>query len=91
MAVGKRSAIASTEAEAAALSLDELNRQIATLKYRAASQLSVSLRRSAFRRLVWLEAQRERLHGVKAPGRKFLSAGPVCASSRLHGRYQRLK
>jgi hypothetical protein len=41
MQLGKRSAIAPTEAEVAALGPDELNPQTATLKYRAASQLSV--------------------------------------------------
>jgi hypothetical protein len=69
--VGKRSAIATTDAEAAALTLPELNQQIALLKYRVESRLSASLRRSAFKRLVWLEEQRERLHAVPAPKRKF--------------------
>jgi hypothetical protein len=30
---------------------------------------SASLKKSAMKRLVWLEAQRERLHGVPAPNR----------------------
>src|SRR5882757_5704872 len=42
------------------LTLPELNRQIALLKYRVESRLSASLRRSAFKGLVWLEEQRER-------------------------------
>jgi hypothetical protein len=49
-----------------------LNRQISLLKWRAESpDVSASLRRSAFKRLVWLEERRETLHGVKAPYRKF--------------------
>jgi hypothetical protein len=43
-----------------ALTLPELNQQIALLKYRVESRLSASLRRSAFKRLVWLEEQRAR-------------------------------
>jgi len=34
-------------------------------------RLSASLRRSAFKTLVWLEAQREAVHGIKAPERTF--------------------
>jgi hypothetical protein len=70
--VGKRSAIATTNEEVAKLTLLELNGQIATLKWRAGrSDTSAALRRSAFKRLVWLEERREALHGVKAPDRKF--------------------
>jgi len=68
--MGKRSATATTGAEAAALTLSELNQQIAWLRYRVKNRLSASLRRSAFRRLVWQE-ERERLHAVPAPKRKF--------------------
>ena len=32
-------------------------------------KLSASLKKSTMKRLVWLEAQRERLHGVPAPDR----------------------
>jgi hypothetical protein len=68
--MGKRSAVATSEAEAAALTLAELNQQIAVLKFRTEIGSS-ALRRSAFRRLAWLEEQRERLHAVPAPKRKF--------------------
>ena len=47
-----------TDAEAAAFTLPELNQQIALLKYRVESRLSASLRRSAFKHLLWLEEQR---------------------------------
>ena len=33
--------------------------------------LSNSLRKSAFKKLIWLEAQRETLHAIPAPDRKF--------------------
>jgi hypothetical protein len=70
--MGKRSVTPSTEAEAAALSLSELNKIIAHMQYRAEGMgLSSALRRSAAETLGWLEGQRERLHGVPAPKRKF--------------------
>jgi hypothetical protein len=70
--MGKRSAIATTDEEVAKLTLPELNGQISLLKWRAErADMSASLRRSAFKSLVWLEERRETLHGVKAPDRKF--------------------
>jgi hypothetical protein len=69
--MGKRSAIATSEGETTSLTLAELNQQIAWLKFRVGSRLSASLRRSAFKRLVWLEEQRERLYDVPAPKRRF--------------------
>jgi len=69
--MGKRSVIPTTEEEVAGTPLPELNRHIASLEYRTTSRLSASLRRSAFKTLVWLEAQREAVHGIKAPERKF--------------------
>jgi hypothetical protein len=70
--MGKRSAIATTDAEVAKLTLPELNGQISALKWRSERpDVSASLRRSAFKRLVWLEERREVLHGIKAPDRKF--------------------
>jgi hypothetical protein len=72
LGMGERSFIATTDGEVAALTLPELNGQIALLKWRAEkSGKSASLRRSAPRRLVWLEQRRESLHGIKAPMRKF--------------------
>jgi hypothetical protein len=70
--MGKRSAVATTDEEVAKLTLPELNGQITLLKWRAARRdTSASLRRLAFKRLVWLEKRREALHGVTAPDRKF--------------------
>ena len=69
--MGKRSAIATTDAEAAVLTLSELDQQIAWMEYRAFNmELSSSLRKLAVKRLLWLEAKREDLHGISAPNRK---------------------
>jgi hypothetical protein len=71
----KRSATADSEAEVAALPLRELDGQIQRLELRARKggpfALSNSLRKSAFKKLIWLEAQRETLHAIPAPDRKF--------------------
>lgn len=68
--MGERSRAPETEADAAKLSLRELNACISRAEFRAAHlKLSASLRKSAIKRLVWLEAQRERLYGVPAPDR----------------------
>jgi hypothetical protein len=69
--MGKRSAVATSEVEAASLTPSELDQQIALLKFRIGSRLSASLRRQALKRLVWLEEQREQLYGVPAPKRRF--------------------
>jgi hypothetical protein len=71
--VGKRSAIPDSEAEVAKLTLAELNKAIATCEWRAHyNALSYQRRKASFKRLIWLEAQREKLHGVTAPPRKPL-------------------
>ena len=62
---------ANTEAEAEKLSLSELNLLISGAEWRFDSVTNSNLRKSAFKRLVWLEAQRERLHGIEAPERKL--------------------
>jgi hypothetical protein len=62
---------ANTEAEAEKLSLSELNLLIAGAEWRFDSVTNSNLRKSAFKRLVWLESQRERLHGIEAPERKL--------------------
>jgi hypothetical protein len=53
------------------LTLDQLQRQISFLEHRYKSDLSASLKRQSFQRLLWLEAERERLHGIPAPVRKL--------------------
>ncbi|MCW5692888.1 MAG: hypothetical protein KIT48_11040 [Pseudolabrys sp.] len=62
---------ANTDAEAEKLSLSELNLLIAGAEWRFDAATNSNLRKDAFKRLVWLEAQRERLHGVEAPERKL--------------------
>jgi len=73
--MGKRATIATTKAEVAALSLGKLSQQIRWTELRAQKggpfARSASLRKSAFKLLIWLEAERERLHGIAAPERKF--------------------
>ena len=69
--MGERSRAPETDADAARLSLAELNDWIGRAEFRALHlKLSASLKRTAMKRLVWLEAQRERLHGVPAPNRR---------------------
>jgi hypothetical protein len=67
----KRPAIATTDEEAAILTLAEMDQQIAWMEYRACNmELSSSLRMLAVKRLIWLEAKREQLHGISVPKRK---------------------
>jgi hypothetical protein len=69
--MGKRPAIATTDEEAAILTLAEMDQQIALMEFRAYNmELSSSLRMLAVKRLVWLEAKREQLHGISVPMRK---------------------
>lgn len=60
--MGKRSAVATTDNKAAKLTLPELNAQISLLKWRAGrADVSASVRKSASKRLAWLEERREAL------------------------------
>lgn len=69
--MGRLKGGANTEAEAERLSLSQLNLLIAGAQWRLDAVTNSNLRKSAFKRLVWLEAQRERLHGIEAPERKL--------------------
>jgi hypothetical protein len=69
--MGKRSGMAGETLAADKLTLDQLNRQIQFLEFRYKSDISASLQRDAFKTLVWLESERERLHGTPAPDRKL--------------------
>jgi hypothetical protein len=53
------------------LSLQQLEKQIAFMEWRVNGDIKRQLRKEAFKQLVWLEAERERLHGIPAPERKF--------------------
>jgi hypothetical protein len=69
--MGRRKRGASNVEEAAKLSLPELEQRIAYADWRYnGSGLKSALRKDAFDHLVWLEAQREKLHGVPAPNRR---------------------
>jgi hypothetical protein len=73
--MGKRSAIPTTEQEVAVLSLGALKRAIRSCEWRAKNKtISHQLRKGAHKNLVWLEAQREKLHGISAPPRRPLRA-----------------
>jgi hypothetical protein len=62
---------ASTEDEAEHLTLAQLNKLIAHAQWRFYDAgLNSGMQKDAFDRLVWLERQREKLHGVPAPNRK---------------------
>jgi hypothetical protein len=52
------------------LTLREINRLIALVEWRFKNVGKSSLRLSAFKRLIHLEQERERLHGVPAPTRR---------------------
>jgi hypothetical protein len=62
---------ATTEREVAALTLAQLNQQIAWANYRATKMPNSpsSLRKRDMLRLIWLESLREKLHGIPAPDR----------------------
>ena len=69
--MGKRSGTPDTEDDVAKLGLADLNRWIGRAETRIkALKLNVALRKSTMKRLVWLEAQRQRLYGVSAPKRE---------------------
>lgn len=68
--MGTRSRTPDTDSDVKDLPLSELNDLIARTDYRATKmKLSASLKRSAVKRLVWLEALREEMHGIAAPKR----------------------
>ena len=71
--MGRRSGVAETEEEAAKLSLDQLDAEIdrclGGFEYGGSSQG----RKSFFKRLVWLEKMREKMHGIPATPRLWRS------------------
>lgn len=68
--MGTRSRTPDADSDVKDLPLAELNDLIARADYRATKmKLSASLRKSAMKRLVWLEAMREQIHGIAAPKR----------------------
>jgi len=69
--MGRLKGGANTEAEAEKLSLSQLEMLISGAQWRFDSASNSNLRKHAFKRLIWLEAQRERLHGIAAPSRRL--------------------
>jgi hypothetical protein len=69
--MGRLKGGANNEDEAEKLTLPQLNKLIAHAEWRFQNIGNSSLRKSAFKRLTWLDAQRERLHGIAAPVRRF--------------------
>jgi hypothetical protein len=71
--MGRRSGVAETEEEVAKLSIDQLNVEIERclqgFDYGGSSQG----RKSFFKRLVWLEKMREKIHGIPATHRLWRS------------------
>jgi hypothetical protein len=69
--MGKRSGVADSGEYLAKLTLDQINHDIERCAYWAEAGGSSQGRKSFFKRLVWLEAERERLHDIPAPKRRF--------------------
>ena len=71
--MGRRSGVAETEEDVAKLSLDELNIEIERclqgFEYGGTSQGC----KAFFKRLVWLEKMREKIHGIPATRRLWRS------------------
>lgn len=66
-----RSGVADTEAEAAQMSRAEFESEIQRCKWGLENGGTSQGRKAFFKRLVWLEQQREKLFGVSAPARKY--------------------
>jgi hypothetical protein len=73
--MGRLKGGANTNEEAEKLTLAQLNKLIAHAEFRFQQVGNANLRRSAFARLTWLEAQRERIHRIPAPPRRFPRRG----------------
>ena len=67
--MGRRSGIAETEEEVAKLTLDELNVEIERCLQGCEYGGSSQGRKSFFKRLVWLETMREKIHEIPATRR----------------------
>jgi len=69
--MGRLKGGANTEAEAEKLSLSQLELLISGAQWRFDGASNSNMRKQAFKRLTWLESQRERLHGIEAPSRRL--------------------
>ncbi|MBI3774684.1 MAG: hypothetical protein HY273_03875 [Gammaproteobacteria bacterium] len=69
----RRSGIAETAAEAALMSLTEFESEIHRCNWGFENGGTSQSRKAYFKRLVWLEKQREELFDIPAPARRFSS------------------
>ena len=67
----RRSGISETASEVAEMSEEELSTEIDRCKFGYQHGGTSQGRKAFFKRLVWLESQREELFGIFAPRRKF--------------------
>jgi hypothetical protein len=75
--MGRLKGGANTAAEAEKLTLSQLNLLISGAEWRFDHGSNSNMRKLAFKRLTWLEAQRERLHGIPAPPRRLAGRQPL--------------
>ena len=68
--MGRLKGGANNEEEVEKLTLAQLNKLIAHAEWRFENVGNAGLRKSAFKRLIWLEAEREWLHQIPAPARR---------------------
>jgi hypothetical protein len=70
--MGRLKGGANNASEIEKLTLPELNKLIIHADYRyQRGGLNSSMRKDAFEHLTWLEAQREKLHGIAASSRRY--------------------
>jgi len=74
--MGRLKGGANTDAEAEKLTLSQLDLLISGAEWRFDHGSNSNARKLAFKRLTWLEAQRERLHGIPAPSRRLAGRQP---------------
>jgi hypothetical protein len=71
--MGRRSGVAETEEEVAKLGLPQLNVEIERCLQGFEHGGSSQGRKAVFKRLVWLESMREKIHGIPATRRLWRS------------------
>ncbi len=75
--MGRLKGGANTDAEAEKLTLSQLELLVSGAEWRFDHATNSNDRKLAFKRLTWLEAQRERLHDIPAPFRKLAGRQPL--------------
>ena len=69
--MGTRSDYPASDAEMEALTLSQLNAEIERSLFGYENSGTSQGRKAFFKRLIWLEAARERLHGIASKPRRF--------------------